>query len=240
MSTVNVSRGITMLKNTLSLAAAISVAISTMTLSTTTLAATAAKTNQFWWPEQLNLSPLRQHGAESNPYGEQYNYAKEFATIDIKQLKQDIENDVNGCEPLYYISAEDASCLPKPVEAAQAVSSSAAVNSAASVSKTAKQAPAGYYQWGWCTYGAWQMTGWAGAWGDAKFWDDNARRDGHVVSSTPAVGAIFVDNSGHYGHVGVVVGVSGDTVTVRDMNYSGFGEWTTRQVNASRYVYIHP
>lgn len=80
-----------MLKNTLSLAAAISVAISTMTLSTTTLAATAAKTNQFWWPEQLNLSPLRQHGAESNPYGEQYNYAKEFATIDIKQLKQDIE-----------------------------------------------------------------------------------------------------------------------------------------------------
>lgn len=91
MSTVNVSRGITMLKNTLSLAAAISVAISTMTLSTTTLAATAAKTNQFWWPEQLNLSPLRQHGAESNPYGEQYNYAKEFATIDIKQLKQDIE-----------------------------------------------------------------------------------------------------------------------------------------------------
>lgn len=91
MSTVNVSRGINMLKNTLSLAAAISVAISTMTLSTTTLAATAAKTNQFWWPEQLNLSPLRQHGAESNPYGEQYNYAKEFATIDIKQLKQDIE-----------------------------------------------------------------------------------------------------------------------------------------------------
>ena len=91
MSTVNVSRGITMLKNTLSLAAAISVAISTMALSTTTLAATAAKTNQFWWPEQLNLSPLRQHGAESNPYGEQFNYAKEFATIDIKQLKQDIE-----------------------------------------------------------------------------------------------------------------------------------------------------
>ena len=91
MSTVNVSRGITMLKNTLSLAAAISVAISTMALSTTTLAATASKTNQFWWPEQLNLSPLRQHGAESNPYGEQFNYAKEFATIDIKQLKQDIE-----------------------------------------------------------------------------------------------------------------------------------------------------
>ncbi len=80
-----------MLKNTLSLAAAISVAISTIALSTSTLAAGEAKTNQFWWPEQLNLSPLRQHGAESNPYGEQFNYAKEFATVDITQLKKDIE-----------------------------------------------------------------------------------------------------------------------------------------------------
>ena len=80
-----------MLKNTLSLAAAISVAISTIALPTSTFAAGEAKTNQFWWPEQLNLSPLRQHGAESNPYGEQFNYAKEFATVDITQLKKDIE-----------------------------------------------------------------------------------------------------------------------------------------------------
>jgi catalase-peroxidase len=87
----NKYRGIIMLKNTLSLAAAISVAISTIALSTSTFAAGEAKTNQFWWPEQLNLSPLRQHGAESNPYGQQYNYAKEFATVDITQLKKDIE-----------------------------------------------------------------------------------------------------------------------------------------------------
>ncbi len=87
----NKYRGIIMLKNTLSLAAAISVAISTIALSTSTFAAGEAKNNQFWWPEQLNLSPLRQHGAESNPYGEQFNYAKEFATVDITQLKKDIE-----------------------------------------------------------------------------------------------------------------------------------------------------
>lgn len=80
-----------MLKKTLSLAAAISVALTTITLSTSALSADAAKTNQFWWPEQLNLSPLRQHGAESNPYGEEFNYAKEFATVDINKLKQDIE-----------------------------------------------------------------------------------------------------------------------------------------------------
>ena len=101
-------------------------------------------------------------------------------------------------------------------------------------------APAGYYDWGWCTYGAWSLTGWAGPWGDAHLWDDNARRDGHVVSSIPTIGSIFVDNSGRYGHVGVVVAVNGATVTVKDMNYQSFGQWTTREVATNRFVYIYP
>jgi catalase-peroxidase len=47
--------------------------------------------NQFWWPEQLNLSPLRQHAAESNPLGEDFNYAEEFSSLDIEALKSEIE-----------------------------------------------------------------------------------------------------------------------------------------------------
>ncbi|KGJ96856.1 catalase/peroxidase HPI [Colwellia psychrerythraea] len=81
-----------MLKKTLPIATAISVALSSMILPTQVLAASETKTNQFWWPEQLNLSPLRQHGAESNPYGEKYNYAKEFASLDLTQLKKDIQS----------------------------------------------------------------------------------------------------------------------------------------------------
>ncbi|MBK9168176.1 MAG: catalase/peroxidase HPI [Bryobacterales bacterium] len=46
--------------------------------------------NQFWWPEKLDLSPLRQHSVESNPLGRDFNYAKEFATLDLKAVKQDI------------------------------------------------------------------------------------------------------------------------------------------------------
>jgi catalase-peroxidase len=46
--------------------------------------------NQFWWPEQLDLSPLRQHAAESNPLGENFDYAKAFLSLDIKAVKQDI------------------------------------------------------------------------------------------------------------------------------------------------------
>jgi catalase-peroxidase len=48
------------------------------------------KTNQFWWPEQLNLQPLRQHAAESNPMGGEFNYAEEFKTLDLAAVKKDI------------------------------------------------------------------------------------------------------------------------------------------------------
>lgn len=50
-----------------------------------------AKPNSFWWPEKLDLSPLRQHGAESNPLGADFDYAKEFAKLDLAQVKKDIE-----------------------------------------------------------------------------------------------------------------------------------------------------
>ena len=49
------------------------------------------KPNQFWWPEKLDLSPLRQNSAESNPLGKEFNYAKAFATLDLKAVKQDIQ-----------------------------------------------------------------------------------------------------------------------------------------------------
>tara|TARA_R110000737_G_scaffold3578_2_gene12144 strand:- start:17452 stop:19674 length:2223 start_codon:yes stop_codon:yes gene_type:complete len=78
-------------KITFSIAAAISVVFYSMVMPLTALAASEAKTNQFWWPEQLNLSPLRQHGDESNPYGKKFNYAKEFASLDLTQLKKDIQ-----------------------------------------------------------------------------------------------------------------------------------------------------
>lgn len=47
--------------------------------------------NQFWWPERLNLAPLRQHGSESNPMGKTFDYAKEFKKLDIKAVKKDIQ-----------------------------------------------------------------------------------------------------------------------------------------------------
>lgn len=48
------------------------------------------RSNQFWWPDQLDLSPLRQNAVESNPFGKAFNYAKEFNTLDISAVKRDI------------------------------------------------------------------------------------------------------------------------------------------------------
>ncbi len=49
-----------------------------------------ASPNQFWWPERLDLSPLRQHGVESNPLGQKFDYAAEFKKLDLKAVKADI------------------------------------------------------------------------------------------------------------------------------------------------------
>jgi catalase-peroxidase len=47
--------------------------------------------NQFWWPERLDLAPLRQHSSESSPMDSKFDYAKEFKQLDLKAVKADIE-----------------------------------------------------------------------------------------------------------------------------------------------------
>ncbi|MES2683654.1 MAG: catalase/peroxidase HPI [Pseudomonadota bacterium] len=46
--------------------------------------------NRFWFPELLDLSPLRQHSPQSNPYGAQFNYGAAFSKIDLAVLKKEI------------------------------------------------------------------------------------------------------------------------------------------------------
>lgn len=55
--------------------------------SNSTLKATA---NSDWWPNQLNLSILRQNSALSNPMEEDFDYIKEFNSLDYYDLKEDI------------------------------------------------------------------------------------------------------------------------------------------------------
>lgn len=48
------------------------------------------KPNEFWWPKKVNLAPLRMHSEKSNPLPTDFDYAKEFAKLDLSTLKKDI------------------------------------------------------------------------------------------------------------------------------------------------------
>ncbi len=79
-----------------------------------------------------------------------------------------------------------------------------------------------------------------GHFGNAGNWDNNARALGYVVNSVPARGAIAEsDSMGSVGHVAWVAAVGNGTVTIEDYNFSGPGDYGTRTVPTSTYVYIH-
>ena len=81
----------------LMLAAAI--AMASIAISGPASADANAMSNQFWWPERLDLKPLRQHAAESNPMGDQFDYAAEFKKLDLDAVKKDIAALMTQSQP---------------------------------------------------------------------------------------------------------------------------------------------
>jgi len=47
-------------------------------------------TNQDWWPDQIDVSKLHRNSPVSNPLGEDFDYAKEFAKLDVDALKAEV------------------------------------------------------------------------------------------------------------------------------------------------------
>jgi catalase-peroxidase len=78
------------MKNLKTLLAALMVAALSLAFTDAVRAQGKPMPNQYWWPDQLDLSPLRQHGARSNPLDENFDYAKEFAKLDLNTVKLDI------------------------------------------------------------------------------------------------------------------------------------------------------
>ncbi len=50
------------------------------------------RTNRDWWPNQLNLKVLHQNSPQCNPMGEDFDYAKEFSTLDLEAVKKDLRD----------------------------------------------------------------------------------------------------------------------------------------------------
>jgi surface antigen len=91
------------------------------------------------------------------------------------------------------------------------------------------------FPYGYCTWYVAQRkyVPWGG---NAGSWLANARASGKATGRTPKAGAIIVTGESRWGHVGIVEKVSGNSVTISEMNYAGFGKKTTRTINASSSV----
>ena len=68
-------------------------------MSAVALADGAPTPNSFWWPDRLDLSVLRSHSPQSNPLGEDFDYAKAFATLDLAAVKADIKKVLTTSQP---------------------------------------------------------------------------------------------------------------------------------------------
>ena len=49
-----------------------------------------APDNDYWWPDRLNLDPLRQTSAESNPLGDDFDYREAFESLDLEARKAEL------------------------------------------------------------------------------------------------------------------------------------------------------
>ena len=79
-----------MLKKSLVLATAISLGLSTLAAVSPAVAQDGVASNDYWWPNRLDLDPLRDNDLASNPLGADFDYAEAFAQLDLEALKADL------------------------------------------------------------------------------------------------------------------------------------------------------
>lgn len=92
------------------------------------------------------------------------------------------------------------------------------------------------FPYGYCTWYVAQKryVPWGG---NAGTWLYNAKAQGYQTGKAPRAGAIVVTTENrYYGHVALVEKVSGDTITVSEMNYTGWGKTSRRTINIKSRV----
>jgi surface antigen len=96
------------------------------------------------------------------------------------------------------------------------------------------------YSFGYCTWYVANRRAVPSNWGNANQWYYNAQASGFSVGASPVVGAIAWTGAGYYGHVAYVEAVSGNTITVSEMNFNGnWDRVTSRTASASSFRYIY-
>ena len=163
--------------------------------------------------------------------------------LKIWQKNPQLQNqDVINVGDVLVIPSKEETLTDRPLATIVAPAPVATVQTPNAVqNSTLAVSPGNTYAPGYCTWGVknWKPT-LPNNWGNANQWDDSARAMGIAVNGTPAVGAIAQTDAGGWGHVALVVGVNGNTVTIQEMNgnYVLFSV-QTRSTSASEFNYIH-
>ena len=98
---------------------------------------------------------------------------------------------------------------------------------------TGKEGDGHRFPYGWCTWYVAQKryVPWGG---NAGTWLYHAKAQGYRTGRAPAAGSIMVSTENrYYGHVAYVEKVNGDTITISEMNYVGWGKVSRRTISAS-------
>jgi len=86
-------------KSILPIVAVVAATLCPLSLSAPAIGADNPMTTKDWWPNVLDLGPLRQHDAGANPYGPDFDYAAEFKTLDLAAVKKDIDKVLTTPQP---------------------------------------------------------------------------------------------------------------------------------------------
>ncbi|MBO6504048.1 MAG: catalase/peroxidase HPI [Kordiimonadaceae bacterium] len=80
-----------MFRQSLSVLAVMTVGLSPIVSANIASANDTEITNDYWWPNRLDLSPLRKNDTASNPQAASFDYAEAFKAVDVEELKQDLK-----------------------------------------------------------------------------------------------------------------------------------------------------
>lgn len=166
--------------------------------------------------------------------------AKMTLEEEIAAMKEDIAAMEARVAEKKALEAEQARLEAARAEAVQQVAPAAQAPSApVSYSRGQSSNNVGNrYVPGQCTYYVYNRRPDIGSfWGNANQWLYSAQADGYSTGSAPAAGAIAVSIGGN--HVAYVESVSGSTITISEMNYSGPWTMNTRTAPAHSFMYIY-
>ena len=170
-------------------------------------------------------------------------------TSKIAEFNQlDADSIVEG-QMLFLPGAEGIEAEPEPEETSSQFASSSSSSSSSSYYSSSSSSSSSYstpkvrygggshrFPYGYCTWYAAQRRGGVPWGGNAYSWLENARAAGYQTGNQPVPGSIMVTRESWWGHVAYVEGVSGNSVTVSEMNMRGWGIVSSRTINKNNWV----